>query len=591
MLGAGMADIGAARRSERDGKMGLKLGSTLAAAALCLALLGPARPAAAADPSSKAEIETMLQHLGANTHGLIEWEGADRIEVHWQDEAAITDIAGARLSVGAANKPAAERAQLAFDHIELRRSPAPDGGVAFALVLPRTATLKTATGGTIELTLDKATGHAIVDGKTGRARASDFGFAGARLSNQKTGDWISFGPLSLSSKLGPAAKGGWTAPIDLALQDIKFFFTEGPVSGAVDRIAYNGRSAGPDLAALDRLRDRVDALRRQEGAPSAHLAAASELLPQLAAQFSILNGKLTLSGLTVRAPTGQPVVAFKEAGFAVALTGMSGAAAALRVTLDENGLSVAPKLLAPDKVPQRAVLDFGLEDLATGPLRTIVEGALRMQQTQDADAKRQTAGQLLGAAAMLKPVLRVYDLALDTCDVGIIGQAEAKGSPLAPKGYTASGEIAVRGFGRLANLVGASPLVAYLPLLAELGEQAKAADGTPRTQFHLAFEPPKRLTINGNDVSAWFAPAAAAPGELRDLRPARPALSGADVHAVQSALAAAGIGAPQNGLYDAATAAAVARFQKANGLDVDGVVDAATRKKLGVTPPPPQVNK
>ena len=572
--------------------MRLKLGSILAAAALCLVLAVPARPAAAADPAFRTEVGTLLENLGASTHGLIQWQGADRIEVRRQGDTAIADIVGARLSVGSPDKPSAERAQVALDHLELRRRPAPDGGIDLALVFPREATLKTAQGGKTELTLDKATAHAVVDGKTGRARESELDFAGARLADEKTGDWISVGPLSLSSKLAPAAKGGWTAPIDLALQDIRFFFTEGPVGGAIDRIAYRAQSAGPDLAALNRLRDRLDALRRQEGAPPRQrLAAIAQLVPQLAAQFGVSKGKLTVDGMTVRAPTGQPVVAFKEAGLAMALTGMSGDSAALRIALDENGLSLAPKLLAPAKVPQRAMLDFGLEDLATGPLRTMIEAGWRMQEAADPADKRQATRQLLGAAAMLTPVFRIYDLAVATRDVGITAEGEAKGSPLAPKGYTAAGEVAVRGFDRLASLIGKAPFAAYLPLLEQLGEPAKAADGTPRTEFHLASAPPKWLTINGNDVSAWFAAAEAAPGELRDLRPARPAMRGADVRAVQSALAAAGITAPQNGVYDPATAAAVARFQKANGLNVDGVVDPATRRKLGVKPMPPEAKQ
>jgi len=59
------------------------------------------------------------------------------------------------------------------------------------------------------------------------------------------------------------------------------------------------------------------------------------------------------------------------------------------------------------------------------------------------------------------------------------------------------------------------------------------------------------------------------------------------VRAVQRALASAKITAPQSGTYDGATAAGVAQFQKQNGLNVDGVVNAATRDKLGVKPAPP----
>ena len=51
---------------------------------------------------------------------------------------------------------------------------------------------------------------------------------------------------------------------------------------------------------------------------------------------------------------------------------------------------------------------------------------------------------------------------------------------------------------------------------------------------------------------------------------------------MQRALAAAKIAVDQDGIYDAATAAAVARFQKQNGINVSGVVDTATRQQLGV---------
>ena len=38
--------------------------------------------------------------------------------------------------------------------------------------------------------------------------------------------------------------------------------------------------------------------------------------------------------------------------------------------------------------------------------------------------------------------------------------------------------------------------------------------------------------------------------------------------------------------FVAGDAGAVARFQKQNGLDIDGVVDAATRRRLGLTGEP-----
>jgi murein L,D-transpeptidase YcbB/YkuD len=194
---------------------------------------------------------------------------------------------------------------------------------------------------------------------------------------------------------------------------------------------------------------------------------------------------------------------------------------------------------------------------------------------------RHALQQALGAAAMLNPTFHIYDIALDTEEVGVDLTAEAKGSPLAPKGYTAFGDLAVRGFDAIAKLSGGIPFAEYLPVLREIGIEEAAPDGTRRLQFHLASTPGKWITINGNDVSTWFEGAEAAAGQLRLLKPSDPPMRGDDVKSVQRALTAAKIPVEQDGEYNSAAAGAVARFQKQKGLNVSGVVDAATRQQLG----------
>ena len=159
--------------------------------------------------------------------------------------------------------------------------------------------------------------------------------------------------------------------------------------------------------------------------------------------------------------------------------------------------------------------------------------------------------------------------------------AEARGSPLAPKGYTASGDLAVRGFDAISKLSGAIPFTEYLSVLQEIGVDGTMPDGTPRLQFHLSSAPGNWIEINGNDVSAWFTGSEAATGQPRLLRPSDPPMRGNDVKSVQRALLAAKISVAQDGEYNSATAGAVARFQKQRGLNVSGVVDAATRRQLG----------
>jgi hypothetical protein len=605
-LRLGYAEHPDASRANEDGtaNMQVKPGTTAAALALCLCLVSPGlvspvvvAPARAAGPAGaefKTEIEGLLDRLEASTHGLVKWDGADRTDVRQDGDATVADFTNARISIHALEakpgeaKPGAPVARVTFVHIEIHRVPAPDGAINLAVVFPRHSIWRTTDGHETTLTLDDATAHAIVDAQSNRARETGLTFAGARIDDKATGDWISFGPLTFSSKLVGVADGGWTAPIDFELKSIEFFLTEVPVGGAVERIAYSARSAGPDLAALNRLRDKIEALHQEgDNAPAARVDALIDLLPSLPSLFSLAQGELTVERVVARAPTGEPMVALARASIAGALSGLSGDAAALRITLKHDGLTLAPAIIEAAKVPQRAVLDFGLEDVATTALRSILDAAKTMGEgASEADKQRATL-QMIGAAAMLNPVLRIYDFALDTPAVGVEANAQAKGSPLSPKGYSAQGDVAVRGFEALPGLLGDAPLASYLPLLQEIGTTAAASDGTPKLRFRLASAPQKWITVNDNDVGAWFAGDNPGPGQPRALRPAEPALSGADVRAVQKALAAARIAAPQNGAYDGATAVAVARFQKENALNVDGVVDAATRQKLGVKPEPP----
>jgi hypothetical protein len=571
-----------------NGDMRLKLGST-AALVLCLIVASPARAASHAD-ELKSQTDDLLGKLDSFSHGLLKWEGADRLDIREEGDTAIADIANARISIGSPEaKPAEPRVRVEFDHIEVRHAPAPGGAVALSVALPPQSILHTADGSEITLTLTDATVKAILDAKSGRARESTLAFASARIADQKSGDWVALGPLSFSSKLVGAADGGWTTPIDFELKQIEFFFTEGPVGGAIDRIAYTARSAGPDLAALNRLRDQLDALREKDDAPpKERMDALVALLPTIPSLFSQAKGELAIEGVVARAPTGEPYVALAKASIGGALTGLSSDAASLRITLRHDGLTLAPTILDAAKVPRRAIVDVGLEDVGTGPLRSLLEAAGKMREGASEADKEHAQQQMIGAAAMLNPVFRIYDFAVDTPAVGVDATAEAKGSPLSPKGYTAQGDVTVRGFDALPALVGDASVAAYLPLLKEIGTGAAAPDGTPRTKFHLASAPPKWITLNGSDVSAWFLGSNAATGEARILRPAQPPMTGVDVRAVQRALAAAKIAAPQNDSYDGATAAAVARFQKQNGLNVDGVVDTATRQKLGIKPELPQ---
>jgi hypothetical protein len=562
----------------------------LAAAFFALVLATPAR-ATEPDPDRfRAEIDAFIARLGPSSNGAVTWAGSDPYEVRRDGEGLSAVIENARLSL---NTP--PPSQLTLDRIEIREIGRREDGnlVELALALPKSMILNDPDGAETKIELKAARANTVIEAASGRGRETVIEIGGARIEKGKTGTWVSLGPLSMSSNLVAEPDGGWRGPVEFEARDIDYFLPQAPVGGTIDRITFTGRSNGPRLKELDQLRDAIDRLQSENGnSPQARAAAFLRELPTISEPFSAIRGELAVSGLTVRAVTGEKLIAVAKAGSTAEISGLDTQEAALRFSTYQEGLELAASLLEKWKVPHRAMFDVGLVDIDTQALKDLL-GALitataqRASAASGSDANKQLAvQQALGAAAKLTPTFRIYDITVDTEDVGLGVTAEAKGSPLAPKGYTASADLSVRGFDAIPKLSGGIPFAEYLPVLREIGTEATAPDGTPRLQFHLSSAPGNWIMINGNDVSAWFDGTEAAAGRPRLLKPADPPMHGADVKSVQRALAAAQVRVEEDGEYNSATAAAVARFQKQNGLNVSGVVDAATRQRLGASGDP-----
>jgi hypothetical protein len=533
----------------------------------------------------KTEIAAFLGRLGPSSNGAVEWVGSDPYEVRRDGEALLAIIENARLSL---DTP--QPGQLILDRVEIREVARKDEGklIELALTLPKNIILRETDGTETKINLTGARADAVVEAESGRGRETLVEIASVRINHPKTGTWVNLGPISMSSKLAAEPNGGWSGPVELEVKGIEYFLPQGPVGGTIERIAFIGRSAGPRLNELDKLRHAIDTLQADDSkSPQARGAAFLAAVSTISEPFSTIRGEVALEGLTVRGVTGEVLVAVAKAGSTTEVTGLDTEQAALRFSISHEGLDLAPSLLENGKVPRRIMLDFGVADLSTQALTNLLHALItatdqRVSGESESEAKKQEAlQQALGAAAMLNPTFHIYEVAIDTDEVGVDLKAEAKGSPLTPKGYKASGDVAVRGFDSIPKLSGGIPFAQYLPVLREIGVEGTAPDGTPRLQFHLASAPTDWIAINNNDVSAWFEGTETAAAQPRLLKPSDPPMRGADVTNVQRALAVAKISVEQDGDYNSATAGAVARFQKQNGLNVSGVVDAATRRRLG----------
>ena len=558
------------------------------AVAATIAVFFLSASARAAEPDVdrfKAEIDAFIGRLGPSTNGMAKWVGSDPYEVRRDGEGLLATIENARLSL---NTP--QPGQLTLDSIEIRETARKDAGklIELTLTLPKNMILRETDGTETKITLRGARANAVVEAESGRGRETLVQIASARLDQPKTGTWVSLGPLLMSSKLVAEPNGGWSGPVEFEVKGIEYFLPQGPVAGAMDRIAFTGRSAGPRLNELDKLRRAIDQMQSDDSkSPQTRGAAFLAAVSTISEPFSTIRGEVALEGLTVRGVTGETLVAVAKAGSTMEVTGLDTEQAAGRFSISHEGLDLAPSLLEHGKVPRRIVLDFGVADLSTQALTNLLRALItatdqRVSGESESEAnKEEGLQQALGAVAMLNPTFHIYDAAIDTEEVGVDLTAEAKGSPLAPKGYAASGDVAVRGFDSIPKLSGGLPFAQYLPVLREIGIERTAPDGTPRLQFHLTSAPSHWIAINSNDVSAWFNGTETAAGQPRLLKPSDPPMRGADVENVQRALATAKIWVEQDGEYNSGTAGAVARFQKQNGLNVSGVVDGPTRQRLG----------
>jgi hypothetical protein len=556
------------------------------AATIVACFLSATAPAAEPDVDRfKTEIDAFVGRLGPSSNGALKWVGSDPYEVRRDGDALLAIIENARLSL---DTP--QPGELILDRLEIKQIARKDEGklIELALTLPKNIILSETDGTETKINLTAARADTVVEAESGRGRETLVQIASARIDHPKTGTWVSLGPLSMSSKLVAEPNGGWSGPVEFEVKGIEYFLPQGPVGGAIDRIAFTGRSAGPRLNELDKLRRAIDQMQADDSkSPQARGAAFLVTLSTISEPFSTIRGDLALEGLTVRSVTGETLIGVTKAASTAEVTGLDTEQAALRFSITHEGLDLAPSLLENAKVPRRMVLDFGVADLSTQALTNLLRALItatdqRVSGESESEAYKQEAlQQALGAAAMLNPTFHIYDVAIDTEEVGVDLKAEVKGSPLAPKGYTALGDVAVRGFDSIPKLSGGLPFAQYLPVLREIGIERTAPDGTPRLQFHLTSAPSHWIAINSNDVSAWFDGTETAAGQPRLLKPSDPPMRGTDVKNVQRALATAKISVEQDGEYNSGTAHAVARFQKQNGLNVSGVVDGPTRQRLG----------
>ncbi len=545
-------------------------------------------PADTATPL-KTEIDSYIRRIETSTEGHLHWQGADTYEVNQSGDTATAVIANAHLSFRKGADDQKPIVSITLDRIEIRRAPGPGTGLTeYTISFPTISTIAVEDGTELTVSLKNGGMNFTLEAPGDHQRAMTLKLAGGRIERKNHKDYFAFGALTSGWKIVRTASGGWRAPFDLELKGLEYLFADAPLAGTVDRVIYGGEATGPNLTNLDAMRDKIAELREQDS-PEQKVAGWLGLLPQLVTVFSSSKGNMTVENIVAKKPDGETQVTLRKATLGGGLVGLDGEKAALSVNMGYEGLTLAPSLLPETRVPQRAVIDFALEDIATSALRTLAEAASETKPDAPDEVRQKATQQLMLTAMSLNPVLRLNEAGVDFKRVRITATGEAKRAPPLPIGYSVALDVAVRGFDALPDIVVGTLQRAYLPLLKFIGTSETETDGTPAVKFHLTSSIGQPMTVNGSNLGAWFNPLASGkPGstEQRALQLTDPRMTGDDVRAVQKALPADKGKGLTDGVYDTATALAVAQFQKNSGLNIDGVVDAKTLDKLGIEPPP-----
>ena len=174
----------------------------------------------------------------------------------------------------------------------------------------------------------------------------------------------------MASKLSAEPNGGWSGPVEFEVKNIDYSLPQLPLAGGISRIAFNGRSAGPSLDALDKLRETIDGLRADDGqSPEARGAAFLAALSSMTAPFSSINGDFAVDGARRPKPAGEALVSLAKAGITIAITGLDSAdGRAPRSAFSMTGSS--SRLRSSNRPRCRAApcFDLGVDDISTQAL-------------------------------------------------------------------------------------------------------------------------------------------------------------------------------------------------------------------------------
>jgi hypothetical protein len=299
-----------------------------------------------------------------------------------------------------------------------------------------------------------------------------------------------FNLASLTLKLEPARVTGdaWTGIFNLAVAGLNFQAPTGLEKITVQKLRLRGDAAGLDLTKFA----LASRLWRGGGLPSAN---------QLERLATALKLDMDLGGYQQVHNDGRRTKLDSAAG-ALALDGLSGDRAGMRLDWRHAGLDRRGADLAPALVPATAHIALNGSRLPPAPLLVLLVAYMGDAGDGPRKAARE---QLFTAMQAAGSNLNIDRLSLNSPQTSVTGNGSFKFSTQNPRGLTGQADLSMVGIDRLIAAIQASGgskaagTAIALYAVQGLGRPEQGADGISH-RYQLQVLPDGRVMLNGNDM-------------------------------------------------------------------------------------------
>jgi hypothetical protein len=411
--------------------------------------------------------------------------------------------------------------------IMLTRSDTPEGRQRYEAPLPRQIRIESQ-GENDTITIGDGSFALVLDPRT-----STFYMEEGRLSNLVvTSDTdsgrMSIAAVELMGTINQRADGLADAPSRVRVQDLRLDIPRMRQAIAIGEFVMLADIRGFRLADYERLRDATDAAART-GDPQDVTRAIEQWL---VFPFATMPIELSFANLSYTDGSGAaPLFTAARLTLAQTFESLANPQTGYRLRYVHEGFALRNDVTPyGDFIPSAMTLEFAIQGMPSEEVRDTLTNGIGTGAIALDSFWSDALDSLLTAAIDNGATVRVTPFELTSVLLGITASATVTGNERSPFSAVGVGDIVIRGLDEAARAVvgdaqggGPDSPAAIIAIISAIGQAGTDASGRPTRTYHIEVDEQGRMMLNGNDLSALFggAPAAPQPGPAPGVTPGK----------------------------------------------------------------------